>query len=418
MKATSTATRNRLRPAEDWLARCGRKPFAYQRQCWRSFLGGKSLLIHSATGTGKTLAAWLGPLLESLENPVDASHWTRTRGGPSTPPLLSLWVTPLRALAGDTLGSLSQAIEGLGLPWSLEARTGDTSASTKQRQRKRLPTALVTTPESLTLLLSYPESIEQFRYLRSIVVDEWHELIGSKRGVLLELALARLRTLVPELKVIGISATLGNLDQAMQVLIGPQHQGPFEIIRGQANKKIAISVSIPKSVERFPWAGHLGTRMATHVVEAMEPSTTSLVFTNTRHQCEVWYQQLLQANPLLAGRLALHHGSLDSEVRNWVEAALRDKKLKGVVCTSSLDLGVDFTAVDQVIQVGSPKGVARLLQRAGRSGHQPGATSRLLFVPTNALELIELAAARTMMKRVSWRLANRWRCLWISWFNI
>lgn len=406
--AASASSKRKRKPstasAEAWFKACGWKPFAFQKQAWKAHLDRKNILVHSATGTGKTLAAWLGPLLNWLDDPLDESLWSRTRGRPNSPPLLALWVTPLRALAGDTFVSLERAIDGLGVPWSLESRTGDTSSSTKQRQRTRLPTALVTTPESLTLLLSYPESANQFRYLRSVVVDEWHELLGSKRGVLLELALSRLRKICPEFRVTGLSATLGNLEQAMQVLIGSagtsaQGSCSAEIIHGKTDKKIVISAAIPKNMERFPWAGHLGTKMASHVVKAVDEASTSLVFTNTRNQTELWYQQLLQSNPMLAGRLALHHGSLDATVRVWVEKALREEKLKAVVCTSSLDLGVDFTAVDQVVQIGSPKGIARLLQRAGRSGHQPGAASRLLFVPTNALELIELSAARKMMTR-------------------
>jgi ATP-dependent Lhr-like helicase len=395
-----TSTRNhRLGPAEAWFEKCGWKPFAFQKQAWKAHLDGKSQLIHSATGTGKTLAAWMGPLLDGLAHPIDAESWIKVRGKPPAPPLMALWVTPLRALAGDTLFSLEQAIAGMELPWTIESRTGDTSAYIKQRQRQRLPTVLVTTPESLTLMLSYPESSEHFRFLRSVVIDEWHELLGSKRGVLLELALGRLRTMQRDLRLTGLSATLGNLEQAMEVLVGPGFHQPTEIIHGRSDKKMVLSAAIPENIERFPWAGHLGTRMSTPVAQAINNAATSLVFTNTRNQTELWYQQLLQSDPNLAGLLALHHGSLDSEVRRWVEDALRAEKLKAVVCTSSLDLGVDFSAVDQVIQIGSPKGVARLLQRAGRSGHQPGAVSRLLFVPTNALELIELAAARKMIQR-------------------
>lgn len=396
----TVSTRNhRLRPAEAWFEKCGWKPFAFQKQAWKAHMDGKSLLIHSATGTGKTLAAWMGTLLDGLVNPIDAESWTKVRGKPAAPPLMALWVTPLRALAGDTLFSLEQATAGLELPWTIESRTGDTSAYIKQRQRQRLPTVLVTTPESLTLMLSYPESTEQFRFLRSIVIDEWHELLGSKRGVLLELALGRLRTMRPDLRLTGISATLGNLEQALEVLVGPGSDRPTEIIHGRTDKKMVLSAAIPENMERFPWAGHLGTRMSAPVAQAINSAATSLVFANTRNQTELWYQQLLQSDPNLAGLLALHHGSLDSEVRRWVEDALRAEKLKAVVCTSSLDLGVDFSAVDQVIQIGSPKGIARLLQRAGRSGHQPGAVSLLLFVPTNALELIELAAARKMIER-------------------
>ncbi len=208
-----------------------------------------------------------------------------------------------------------------------------------------------------------------------------------------------MRSLQPTFRCWGLSATLGNLDEALQVLVGTNFEGQTEIIHGESKKKIILDAAIPANMERFPWAGHLGTKMVPLATQALSAAKTSLVFTNTRNQTELWYQELLKANPQWAGQLALHHGSLDSEVRNWVEQALRDERLRAVVCTSSLDLGVDFTAVEQVVQVGSPKGIARLLQRAGRSGHQPNAPSKLLFVPTNALELIELAAARVMMQQ-------------------
>ncbi len=232
-----------------------------------------------------------------------------------------------------------------------------------------------------------------------MIVDEWHELLGSKRGVLLELALGRLRSLMPSYQICGLSATLGNLDQSMRVLVGPRFEGELSIIHGKTDKAVHIRSALPPRIERFPWAGHLGTQLAEQVTQTIDQSDSALIFTNTRSQTEMWYQQLLARRPDLAGQLAVHHGSLDTSVRQWVETSLRDGKLRAVVCTSSLDLGVDFTAVDQVVQVGSPKGVARLLQRAGRSGHQPNAASRLLFVPTNALELIELAAARNMVDR-------------------
>ena len=376
----------------------GWKPFSFQRHAWDAYLRGHSGLVHSATGTGKTMAVWTGPLLEWLRDPLPEKYWCKSRGKPSHPPLLALWVTPLRALAGDTEKSLAKAIAGFELPWTLESRTGDTKASTKQRQRSKLPTALVTTPESLTLMLSYTDATNLFQHLRCVVVDEWHELIGTKRGVMLELALGQLRTIRPQLKTWGLSATLGNLETAMQVLVGPEFGGTATLVHGKNRKKIELDAAVPDDIERFPWAGHLGLKMMDQVIECVERAESSLVFTNTRNQTELWYQELLKKRPDWAGQIALHHGSLDTDVRTWVEEGLRNQRLKAVVCTSSLDLGVDFTAVDQVIQVGSPKGIARLLQRAGRSGHQPDATSRLTFVPTHALELMELAAAREMMR--------------------
>ncbi len=397
--AIEAETLSGAKRVERWYAQRGWKPFEFQKACWASFRRGEDYLLHSSTGSGKTLAAWLGPVAQWIDRPGDASAWTRTRGKPPAPPLTVLWITPLRSLSADTEASLRQPIEELELPWTIERRTGDTSASMKASQRKRLPTALITTPESLLLLLSYPESKEHFKHLRSIVVDEWHELLGTKRGVQTELALAWLEQLAPAAVRCGLSATLGNTEQALEVLCGCTRQHPRRCIQGSTDKSISVQSLVPETMERFPWAGHLGISMVPAVVEAIDQATSTLVFTNTRNQTEQWYRHLLHARPDWSGIIALHHGSLDGEVRGWVEASLRAGKLKAVVCTSSLDLGVDFSAVDQVIQVGSPKGAARLLQRAGRSGHSPGATSCLKFVPTHALELIELAAAKELVEK-------------------
>ncbi len=373
----------------------GWKPFRFQRRVWRSYQEGCSGMVHSATGTGKTLAVWMGPLLKWLHENPDPSRWTPNR----PPPLKVLWITPLRALAGDTERSLRQPIDAMQIPWQLETRTGDSKASLKARQLKRLPTAIVTTPESLSLMLTHERLLEQLSELEAVVVDEWHELLGTKRGVQTELALARLRKLNPSLRVWGVSATLGNLDQALQSLVGGNPIGNEKIVQGYTKKRLKMESVIPKHIDRFPWSGHIGTRMVPQVAELIDSVTSTLVFANTRSQTEIWYQQLLSQRPDWAGQIAIHHGSLDMSVRRWVEDGLRGGSLRAVVCTSSLDLGVDFTAVDLVIQIGSPKGAARLLQRAGRSGHQPNAVSRLAFVPTNAIELIELAAAQDAIKR-------------------
>ncbi|MEM9588406.1 MAG: ligase-associated DNA damage response DEXH box helicase, partial [Planctomycetota bacterium] len=372
----------------------GWKSFPFQRNAWRSYQKGHSGLVHSATGTGKTLAVWMGPLLSWMHANRDRSKWNPKR----PPPLRCLWITPLRALAGDTENAIREPIDALGLPWRLEGRTGDSRQSVKSRQLQRLPTALVTTPESLTLMLTHPHLHEQFSQLESVIVDEWHELLGSKRGIQTELALARLRKLNPQLRTWGLSATLGNLKQAMESLVGNSCAGPSTIIEGYKKKKIQLRSIIPDQIDRFPWSGHIGTRMVPQVAELVSEVESALIFANTRSQTEIWYQHLLDHRPEWAGQIALHHGSLDSKVRQWVENGLREGRLKAVVCTSSLDLGVDFTAVDLVVQIGSPKGAARLLQRAGRSGHQPSAQSRLAFVPTNAIELIELAAAQDAIR--------------------
>jgi ATP-dependent Lhr-like helicase len=229
--------------------------------------------------------------------------------------------------------------------------------------------------------------------LRLVICDEWHELMGSKRGVQTELALARLRTWHPDLRIWGLSATIGNLDTAMETLLG-NSTTPHRIVRGLVPKSVTIDALIPEEMECFPWAGHLGVNMLPQVIEAIEEGETTLVFTNTRSQAEIWYHAILEARPDWAGVLAIHHASLERKTRDFVEDALRNGGLRCVVCTSSLDLGVDFTPVDRVIQIGSPKGVARLLQRAGRSGHRPGAISRVTCAPTHAFELVEVAAAR------------------------
>lgn len=373
----------------------GWKPFRFQRSVWRAYQDGYSGLVHSATGTGKTLAVWLGPILKWLKENADRSKWN-----PKRPPALKvIWITPLRALAGDTESSLRSPLESIGVPWRLESRTGDSKASTKARQLKRLPTALITTPESLSLMLSHERLLAQLASAEAVIVDEWHELLGTKRGIQTELAIARLRKLNPKLRIWGVSATLGNLDQARESLVGVDASEKVRLVQGYRNKRLRLESVIPDQIDRFPWSGHIGTKMIPQVADLVEGVNSALIFANTRSQTEIWYQQLLAHRPDWAGQIALHHGSLDHSVRRWVENGLRGGSLRAVVCTSSLDLGVDFTAVDLVVQVGSPKGAARLLQRAGRSGHQPDATSRLAFVPTNAIELIELAAAQDAIRR-------------------
>ncbi len=363
-----------------WFRSRGWKPFAFQEEVWQAYRNGESGLIHAATGTGKTYAAWLGPVMEWMEG-----------DGEVNPPLRVLWITPLRALVADTEKALRAPLAEMDIPWTVEARTGDTRAAVRARQKKRLPTALVTTPESLALFFAREDARERFRDLRLVIVDEWHELLGTKRGVHTELLLARLRHWQPELRIWGLSATLGNLGTAAETLTG---RSDVRLVQGHIPKGVLIDSLRPEHMEHFPWAGHLGVNMLPQVIDAIEEGRTCLVFTNTRSQTEIWYQAILEARPDWAGEIALHHGSLERKTRDFVEDGLRAGALRCVVCTSSLDLGVDFTPVDRVLQIGSPKGVARLLQRAGRSGHQPGAISRITCVPTHAFELVEVAAAR------------------------
>ncbi|HWA83072.1 MAG TPA: ligase-associated DNA damage response DEXH box helicase, partial [Fimbriimonadaceae bacterium] len=346
----------------------------------------------SATGTGKTYSAWLGPVLEFLQEPEEAHP---ERGAA----LRVLWVTPLRALASDTITSLLLPVEELGLPWTVEGRTGDTTQSLRAKQKNRLPTALVTTPESLSIFLSNAGAAELFSQLRLVVVDEWHELMSTKRGVMTELALARLRAICPSMRTWGVSATLGNLKESLHALLGENFQGPEPaLVEGSLEKRVIIDTLLPKNISRFPWAGHFGAQMLGPVISAIEESGTCLLFANTRSHAELWYQDILNAKPEWIDEVGLHHGSLDRAVRDEVEEGLKSGRLRAVVCTSSLDLGVDFSPVDRVLQIGSPKGVARLMQRAGRSGHRPGVPSRITCVPTHAFEMVDMAAAREAVK--------------------
>ncbi|PYC03991.1 ligase-associated DNA damage response DEXH box helicase [Pseudomonas koreensis] len=380
--------------AKTWFSARDWKPFVFQKQVWAAVKNGESGLLHASTGAGKTYAVWFAALnrFARLQPPVA----TPRKRKPPAEPLTVLWITPMRALAADTARALQSPVDDLQIPWSIGLRTGDTSSSERARQGRRLPTTLITTPESLTLLLARADARTALSTLRMIVVDEWHELLGNKRGVQLQLALARLRHWQPELIVWGVSATLGNQSHAEQVLIP---QGGGVSVQGKSEKTLQVDTLLPPAIERFPWAGHIGLKMLPQVVAELDACASSLVFTNTRAQSEIWYQALLEARPDWAGLIALHHSSLSRDTRDWVEQALKNGQLKAVVCTSSLDLGVDFLPVERVLQIGSAKGVARLMQRAGRSGHAPGRTSRVTLVPTHSLELIEAVAARDAVEQ-------------------
>ncbi|MCC7054817.1 MAG: ligase-associated DNA damage response DEXH box helicase [Gemmatimonadaceae bacterium] len=384
---------------DSWFAANGWSPFAFQREVWQAYAAGASGLIHAATGTGKTYAAWLGPVQEWMSrNAVAATPRRRSTNAP----LQVLWITPLRALAADTEAALRAPIEALQLPWTIESRTGDTAGKVRRAQRDRLPTALVTTPESLELLLCRDDQEGLFETLQCVIVDEWHELMATKRGVQVELALARLRALCPTLRTWGLSATLGNLGVACETLLGRHGStgvpNPGVLVRGIVPKEIAIESLLPETMDRFPWAGHLNTKLLPQVIARIEAAQSAIIFTNTRSQCEIWYQSIVAERPEWLETVAIHHGSLDKGQRQVVEDGLKSGRFRAVVATSSLDLGVDFAPVDVVMQVGSPKGVARLLQRAGRSGHAPGRVSTVVCVPTHAFELVEVAAARDAIR--------------------
>ena len=368
-----------------WLAGRGWAAFAFQREAWQAVAEGRSGMLHATTGAGKTYAVWLGMLQELLH---------RHPPGRGAEPLRVVWLTPMRALAADTAKALTLPMADLAPAWTMGLRTGDTPSAERARQDRRMPTVLVTTPESLTLMLTRENCRNDLTGVEFVVVDEWHELIGSKRGVQAQLALARLRRFNPGLVTWGLSATMGNLEEAMHVLCGPAEDPPPRLVRGKVDKTLVIDTLIPPDPGKYSWAGHLGARMQQPVVEEIERSGTTLVFTNVRSQAEIWYQLLLEARPEWAGEVALHHGSLDKATREWVENGLKAGTLRAVVATSSLDLGVDFLPVERVLQIGSAKGIARMMQRAGRSGHAPGRPSRLTLVPTNTLEIIDGAAAR------------------------
>ena len=409
--AREKANNRGIKLVSKWMRDSGRKPFPFQREVWKALLSGKNGILHSPTGSGKTLAVWLAAIADwhaEKDGPVSAIKSSPTK--PSTPKKKSkrvnrnsfdaiqvVWVTPLRALAADTLLALEEPVADLEIPWSVELRTSDTSSSLKTKQRNRLPSCLITTPESLSILLSYEKSQTQFSSLRMIVLDEWHELMGTKRGVQAELCLARLRQQSPNVKTWAISATIGNVEEAMQTAIGKSNL-PSTVVRAPSRRRLSLKSLIPKKIERFPWAGHMGLKSLKAVVETVDSVGSSLLFTNTRSQAEKWYSALLYARPDWAGRIGLHHGSMARKKLAWVERELDAGNLRCVVCTSSLDLGVDFFPVEQVLQVGSPKGIARLMQRAGRSGHYPGGKSQLVFVLTHALEFVELAAAKESLK--------------------
>ena len=371
----------------NWFKEQGWEVFPFQKQTWKAFLEGKNGLLNAPTGSGKTYALWVPVVLDYLrQNPEYASK--------HRPGLKAIWITPLRALSVEIEQAASRFAEGVGSRLSVGIRTGDTSQKLRAAQKKQMPDLLITTPESLQLLLSSKEYGKTFRNLNAIVIDEWHELLGTKRGVQIELALSRLKTISPGLKIWGISATIGNLQQAREVLLGPGSEALENsvLIKANIKKQITVRSIIPEKMETFPWRGHLGLHLMDEVVPIIRNSRTTLLFTNTRSQCEIWFQRILQKYPEFAGELAMHHGSINKETRLWVEQAIRDEKLKAVVATSSLDLGVDFAPVETIIQIGGPKGVARFLQRAGRSGHQPGKESVIYFLPTHAMELIEASA--------------------------
>src|SRR5210317_1085254 len=369
-----------IQQCRNWFENQGWSPFTFQLQAWSALLAGASGIVNAPTGSGKTYSLLLPAIARGL--------------GEKTSGCQLIWITPIRALAKEIEQSAQRAIQGMGSHWRVEVRTGDTAQKIKQRQKKELPEVLITTPESIHVMFTQKGHEKLFRNLKAVVLDEWHELMGSKRAVQCELFLSRFRVLNPAMQTWGISATIGNMEESMEVLLGPNPPKPGQWVVADIEKDLVVEAVLPEEVETLPWAGHLGIRLLDQVVPLIYENQSTLIFTNTRAQAEIWFQKLLEIDPSLAGVLAMHHSAISKEMRSWVEEALYDGRLRAVVCTSSLDLGVDFRPVDCVIQIGSPKGVSRFVQRAGRSGHQPGATSTIHFVPTHSLELLECAALR------------------------
>ncbi len=380
--------------AENWFKEQNWKPFPFQKATWNAFLQGKHGLLNAPTGSGKTYALWFPIVLNYIKQNPDYKN--KHKKG-----LKAVWITPLRALSQEIRQSAERVVTDLGTQMTVGIRSGDTSTKARAQQKKQMPDLLITTPESLQLLLATKGYDKIFKDCTSIVVDEWHEILGTKRGVQMELALSRLKTVSKHLRIWGISATIGNMEQAREVLLGPQSKALENsvMIKANINKKIKVKSIIPKKMETFPWRGHLGLHLLEYVIPIINNSKTTLLFTNTRSQCEIWFQKILEKHPELAGEMAMHHGSINKETRVWVENAIRNETLKAVVCTSSLDLGVDFAPVETVVQIGGPKGVARFLQRAGRSGHRPGKESVIYFLPTHAIELIEASALQKAVKQ-------------------
>lgn len=369
-----------------WMAKSGNTPFDFQQKSWKAYHEGKSGIVIAPTGFGKTFSIFLAVVIDYLNHPEAYQKGLKL-----------LWVSPLRSLAKDLAKAMSEAILDIGLDWEVSVRNGDTPQNERRSQERLMPDILITTPETIQLMFTQKDNSRWFKHINCLVVDEWHELLGSKRGVLTELAVCRMLEIQPKLRIWGITATIGNLEEAVKVLL-PYPQLKKQFITSKLKKKIDIQPVFPDTVELLPWAGHLGKSMATKIIPIIHKHSTTLIFTNTRGQAELWYQIILEASPELAGLLAIHHGSIDGKLRIWIENSIASGQLKAVICTSSLDLGVDFKPVDCVIQIGSAKGIARFVQRAGRSGHSPYETSVIYLVPTNTLELLEASALKKAYK--------------------
>jgi ATP-dependent Lhr-like helicase len=360
----------------DWFAARGWRVRRHQADMLAAATRGDHALLVAATGAGKTLAGFLPTLVDLAAHPSDRLH--------------TLYVSPLKALAADVERNLTVPIEEMGLPISVESRSGDTSSDKKARQRSRPPNILLTTPESLSLLLSYPDSFTMFADLRTVVIDEIHAFAPGKRGDLLSLALSRLQAIAPAMRRVGLSATIADPPQYAEWLAPEAAGETVTIVTGEAGADPDIAILLPAGA--VPWAGHSGRYAVHQVMEEVAKNRTTIIFCNTRGLAELIFQELWKVNDLSLP-IGIHHGSLDREARQRAEAAMAEGRLRALVATSSLDLGLDWGDVDCVIQMGAPKGSSRLLQRIGRANHRLDEPSKALIVPGNRFEYLEAQAA-------------------------
>ncbi|WP_426957106.1 ligase-associated DNA damage response DEXH box helicase [Muricoccus radiodurans] len=363
-------------PFAGWFAARGWTPRAHQTALWRAAKAGESALLIAPTGGGKTLGGFLPSLLELAAEPREGLH--------------TVYVSPLKALAVDIARNLMEPVSEMGLPIRIETRTGDTPANRRARQRETPPNILLTTPESLAVLLSSPEAGEMFAGLRAVVVDEAHALAGTKRGDQLALGMARLERLAPGVRRVGLSATVAHPDALRAWLSPSARPDDVRLVLGKGGAEPEIGLMLPEG--HLPWGGHMGLASAPGIYGLIGQAGVTIVFVNTRAQAELVFAALWRLNDDNLP-IGLHHGSLQIEQRRKVEAAMAAGRLRAVVATASLDLGIDWGGVDQVIQVGAPKGTSRLLQRIGRANHRMDEPSRAVLVPANRFEVIECVAA-------------------------
>ncbi len=376
-----------------WFASRGWHPRTHQLELLAKAKSDRSVLLIAPTGGGKTLAGFLPTLVELSERGIQSRNLKSTgRALVRSQGLHTLYISPLKALAVDIARNLEIPVQEMGLPVRLETRTGDTPASKRQRQRRDPPDILLTTPEQLALLLASADAPYLFSTLRRVILDELHSLVTSKRGDLLALGLARLFTLAPRFTTVGLSATVADPDELCRFLVPQPLQGSARADLVMAQGGAQPIVTMLDTEENLPWAGHSARHALGEIYAHIKTHKTTLVFVNTRSQAEFLFQELWQANDDNLA-IALHHGSLDVAQRRRVEGAMAAGKLRAVVCTSSLDLGVDWGDVDLVINVGAPKGCSRLLQRIGRSNHRLDEPSEAVLVPANRFEVLECRAA-------------------------